>query len=301
MRSSRPALSLTCAAASWGVATVLSKRAVEEIAPLALLPIQLSVSVLTLALLTGFTRSRQPTGPLWTPAMRRLALLGVLNPGAAYALSLLGLLRITAGLSVLLWALEPVLILLLARAVLGDRVTLIRVFAVLTAVGGVGLVVWQSSTAGDALGIALTVTGVAACAIYTVLCRRFLAADTALRVVLVQQVSALVFALALWASTLPSLGAAPYGSVSGTAWVSAVASGVLYYALAFWLYLTGLREVAASTAAVYLTLIPVFGVAAALILLGEDLSGRQRLGATVVVAAVGTVVLLGREAKPAAV
>lgn len=299
MRSYRPAIFLTCAAASWGVATVLSKYAVEEIAPLALLPLQLGVSVLVLGLLTGLARGHHHAARLRRPAMRRLALLGVLNPGLAYAVSLLGLLRITAGLSVLLWALEPVLILVLARVVLGDRVTCIRAFAVVTAVGGVGLVVWQSQTAGDALGIALTVAGVGACAVYTVLCRKLLTEDTALRVVLVQQVSALVFALVLWVATLPFLEAAPLGSVSGTAWAGAVVSGVLYYALAFWLYLTGLREVPASTAAVYLTLIPVFGVTAALVLLGEDLSGRQWLGSTVVVVAVGMVVLLGREAKPA--
>ena len=46
-----------------------------------------------------------------------LGRLGLLNPGAAYALSLLGLTTITASLSVLLWALEPLMILFLAALV----------------------------------------------------------------------------------------------------------------------------------------------------------------------------------------
>ena len=45
--------------------------------------------------------------------------LGVLNPGVSYALGLAGLARITASASALLWATEPILILLIATPVLG--------------------------------------------------------------------------------------------------------------------------------------------------------------------------------------
>ena len=40
-------------------------------------------------------------------------------------------------------------------------------------------------------------------------------------------------------------------------------SGILYYGLGFWFYVTGLRHVPASYAGAFLPLIPVFGVAAA--------------------------------------
>ena len=45
----------------------------------------------------------------------------LLNPGLAYALSLIGLTMISASASVLIWAIEPILILLLAGLVLGER------------------------------------------------------------------------------------------------------------------------------------------------------------------------------------
>ena len=48
---------------------------------------------------------REPLTPVLV--LHRLAALGVLNPGVAYALGLIGLTSITASLSVLLWALEP--------------------------------------------------------------------------------------------------------------------------------------------------------------------------------------------------
>jgi drug/metabolite transporter (DMT)-like permease len=82
------------------------------------------------------------------------------------------------------------------------------------------------------------------------------------------------------------------GSVSGWGWLSTVASGALYYAVAFGCYLAGLRQVSASVAATFLTLIPVFGVGASYLLLGEHLSGRQWTGAVLVVGAVAVVTLI---------
>ncbi len=283
----RSALLLTCAAASWGVGTVISKRAVAEIAPLALLPVQLAASVLVLLLLTGPGISRV----VWSPGLRRLGALGVLNPGLAYALNLLGLVRITASLSVLLWTLEPLLILVLARLVLGDRVTRAVVAAVALALGGVVLVVFHNGSGGTGVGVALTLAGVLACAVYTVTCRKLLAEDGVLTIVGIQQAVALFFAIALFTAAR-LLGWVPsIGHVSARGWASAVASGVLYYAFAFWLYLAGLRHVQAAVAGVFINLIPVFGIAAAWLLLGERLVGRQWLGAAVVVLAVTATVL----------
>ena len=61
-------------------------------------------------------------------------------------------------------------------------------------------------------------------------------------------------------------------------------SGVLYYGLGFWFYLTGLRLVPASYAAVFLPLIPVFGLAGGY-LTGERLNVAQWIGTALVVAA----------------
>ena len=53
VRVHRFQLSLVVAAACWGGATVISKRAVEEIEPLTLLPLELTVSVAVLGLRDG--------------------------------------------------------------------------------------------------------------------------------------------------------------------------------------------------------------------------------------------------------
>ncbi len=82
----------------------------DEIAPLVLLPIELTVSVAVLLVAAAIAGERRP------PAANRAALarLGVLNPGLAYAFGLAGLGLITASASAVLWAIEPVLIVVLA-------------------------------------------------------------------------------------------------------------------------------------------------------------------------------------------
>lgn len=289
----RYALALTGAAAAWGVATVIAKRALAEIPPLTLLPIQLGISVALLAVVLVIQRQ-----DLTLPAaLRRLGLLGVLNPGISYALGLLGLTFIAASLSVLLWATEPIMILLLAWLVLGDRISKQVVVGALLALAGVLLVVFEPGSQGQPVGVALTLFGVVACAIYTVITKKWMVAESTLQVVALQQASALVFSvLLLGVSTWAGYGAASV-TISAEAWLSALVSGALYYAAAFWLYLTGLRRINAATAGLYINLIPVFGIAASYALLGERLSSRQWLGAILIVT---TMFVVGRSEYPSA-
>jgi probable blue pigment (indigoidine) exporter len=281
--SRKTVLALTLAAASWGIGTVVSKRATAEIPPLTLLPIQLAASLVVLAL---FMRSRGLPfrDPASSPLLGRL---GLLNPGLAYALSLLGLAHITASLSVLLWAMEPVLILFLAGWLLRERVTSSLVVLSLAAVAGMLLVINQPGSSGNLLGVGLTLAGVACCAIYTVSARRWLSeADSTSQVLVAQQVYALALAGVLAGAAWLVSGSVLPNSVTAAGWASAVGSGVLYYGIAYWLYLSGLRHVPASLAAVSFYLIPVFGVAAGFLILGERLGPGQWLGAGIVLGAI---------------
>jgi probable blue pigment (indigoidine) exporter len=279
----RDFLPLILAAACWGFGTVISKRAVAEIPPLTLLTIQLGASLVLLAVLMR-VRGLPFRDRTASPVLGRL---GVLNPGVAYALSLLGLVTITASLSVLLWALEPLLILVLAAWLLRERVTLSLVILSLLAVAGMLLVIHEPDSTGSPIGVLLTVAGVACCAVYTVITRRWLpSADSTAQVVVVQQAHALAFAFLL-VSVVWFLGGAvqPQG-VSPTGWLSAIGSGVVYYSLAYWFYLSALRTVPASSAAASFYLIPVFGVTGGFVFLGERLGASQWLGAAIVLAAV---------------
>ena len=85
-RSARVAVpALVAAAACWGLGTVVSKQIVDDVAPLTLLPVQLAASCAVLLAVTLVRRE----SVAWTPPVQRIAALGVLNPGIAYALGLI--------------------------------------------------------------------------------------------------------------------------------------------------------------------------------------------------------------------
>ncbi len=276
-------VALVLAAFCWGLGTVISKAALAEVPPLTLLPIQLTASLAILAVLMRRNGISFRSGA--SPLLGRL---GLLNPGAAYALSLIGLVTITASLSVLLWVLEPLMILALAAWFLHERITPTFVVLSITALVGLTVVIYDpSSSGGQLIGVALTVAGVVCCAVYSVITRRWIpdARETS-QVILAQQAHALALALVLVVLVGMVGGAVAPAALTPIGLASAVGSGALYYAGAYWFYLGALRHVPASFAAVSFYLIPIVGVAGGVLLLGEHLEPRQWVGAVLVIAAV---------------
>ena len=290
----RSTAQLILAAACWGTGTVVSKQAVAELPPISLLAVQLAVSVAVLVVVVRLRGERLPGGR----EGRLLGRLGLLNPGLGYALSLIGLTQITASLSVLLWAAEPILILALAAMVLGERIGRAMLASTVVAIVGLLLVVFDPGATGSLFGVGMTLAGVVACAVYTVATRRWLlGSDSTFGVVLAQQGYALGFALVLLAGVGIAGQAVLPDRLTAAGLASAVVSGLLYYALAYSFYLTALRSVRASVAAASFYLIPVFGLAGGW-LVGERLQPLQWLGAVVVVLAVAAITI--RVARPAA-
>jgi drug/metabolite transporter (DMT)-like permease len=284
----RAALWLIVAAASWGLGTDIAKRAVAEVAPLTLLAVQLLSSVVLLSLLMRW-RGLSLRDPRGSPLLGRL---GLLNPGLAYALSLLGLASISASLSVLLWALEPLLILILAAIVLRERTGLAVLGLSAIAIAGL-LGVAQPAMSASATGVLLTVAGVVCCAAYTIVVRRSIAtSDSTAQVVLSQQVHALLLLLGVVGVLAATGHGTGFERVTAAGLASAIGSGIVYFAIAYWCYLTALRRLPASIAAASFYLVPVFGVVGGFAFLGDSLSSTQWLG--VAAAALAVAAILGR-------
>lgn len=94
--------------------------------------------------------------------------------------------------------------------------------------------------------------------------------------------------------------AAVVPTLTPTVWFWAIVSGLVYYALAFWAYIIGLGQMPASLAGQYLNLIPIFGVAGAVLVLGERLTIWQWFGAAVILVAVIVISRLYRRAETSA-
>lgn len=278
-----PRASLVLAAACWGLGTVLSKAALDHLPPLTLLVTQLIASLGLLGLVLRLQRVPWR----WSRQLLPVSLLGWLNPGVSYTLSLIGLSLTTASMSALLWAMEPLLIVGLAWLLLRERLRARFLLLGGLAAAGVILAVGTGfAGAGQIVGNALILAGVGCCALYTVLARWVGEGVRPLLTVALQQGPALLWAIVIWPVELRHLPSGGLAQIPATAWLLAVVSGVVYYGLAFWFYLAGLQRVRASEAGVFVNLVPLFALAGACVLLGETLRPVQWLGSGLVLAAV---------------
>lgn len=280
--------------ACFGLGTVMSEAALARVPPLTLLPLQLSASVafLAAAILWRGVRMPRQRGDL------KPALAGILEPGLAYTAGVVGLALTTASNATLVGSTETVVTIFLAWLLLRERVgarmvalALVAVVLLVT-VPDSGPVAGGGSFSGDLLVFA----GVVFAALYAVATRRHAAGVDPALLAAMQHSVGLVWSMAVLA------GAVLFGVVGGlglaglgaTAFAMALASGVVQYALPFWLYLFALRGMTVGVLSFYLSLIPVFGVAGAYLFLGERLAPSQLLGGLLIVAAVSATSRLRR-------
>jgi drug/metabolite transporter (DMT)-like permease len=186
----------------------------------------------------------------------------------------------------LLFYTYPVIVTLLAAALLGERISRIKATALALAVGGCLLVLRPSELgSGRGAALALVASGMYSGFLLwgTPLTR---GTDAVLATTLILSVSAICYGgLALWRGELTTpRSTAAWGPVLGLAVVSTVLSDVFF----FW----GLPRTGASRAAILSTLEPVCTLALAGLFLGEAIPPARLLGGALILA---SVVLIHRE------
>lgn len=285
-------------AACWGSATVMTKGVLDHLPPMTLLVIQLAASVVFLWTVVLLQRIRvrldRPT--------RRASLSGLLEPGIAYTVGIAGLALTTASNASLIGTVEPLFILFLAWLLLRERVRASVLSLAFLATLGIVLValpdIADGAGEGALLGDILIAIGTLFAALYVIATRRLVLTIEPLPLSALQQSMGLLCVVVVALAALV-LGIAPLG-LNGVAWevfLLAAVSGIVQYAMAFWLYLYALRRLPANVTALYLALIPVFGVGAAYAFLGESLVLVQWIGAVLIVASAAAVVRVsGRRA-----
>lgn len=279
-------LAMIGSAACWGFATVMSRSLLGRMRPTALLVVQLAASVAALTLLSIKDLGRQR----FDARLARASLTGVLEPGLAYLVGLAGLNLTTAGKASVIGATEPIFVVLLVWLLLGQRpsVRLTTCIAVVV----VGLILVASPNlgtlgGGSLLGDGLVALGTLFAAGYVVASSRLTHHHEAAPLAAAQQGVGLLVAWVAYA-TASALGIErqSWNELDAGILGYAMLSGVVQYAAAFWLYLIGLRHLTPSLAALWLTLIPVFGLAGGMIWLGERPAWPVFLGAALILAAI---------------
>jgi drug/metabolite transporter (DMT)-like permease len=224
------------------------------------------------------------TGRQWL-ATFVLGLFGVF----AYNLLFMGALaKLPASRAALIIALNPAITIAISSIALHERLGVRRWLGVAVALLGVAIVVSKGDFGSLAhgnvgMGEALMFGAVTSWALYTVLGRKVLGGLSPL--------AATNYA-ALWGTLLLGLVAAPhFGDLHPAQFdwrmvTSLLYLGVLGTAVAFVWYYMSVKKVGASTTSIFNNLVPVFGVAISVLLLGEPLLTSMLVGGAVTIAGV---------------
>lgn len=207
----------------------------------------------------------------------------------AYNLFFMGALaRLPASRAALIIALNPAITIAISAVVLKERLGARRWLGVGVALLGVAIVVSRGdftsfATGGVGMGELMMFAAVVSWALYTLLGRKVMGGLTPL--------AATNYA-ALWGTLLLGLMAAPhFDTLHPTHFdVSMVMSllylGVFGTALAFVWYYTSVKKLGASVTSIFNNLVPVFGVAISVLVLGEPLLVSMLVGGAVTIAGV---------------
>ncbi|MGN9844530.1 EamA family transporter [Nonomuraea sp. H19] len=239
--------------------------------------------------LVAITR-RLPQGIWWW----RVLVLGALNIGVFFALLFVGAYRLPGGVAATVGAIQPLLVALLSAGLLHERLTPRTMIAAVAGVAGVGLLVLRADARLDAIGVAAALGGAAVMAAGVVLSKRWQSPAPLLAMTGWQLVAGglLLLPVAL-AVEGPPPATLTTANVAGYAYLAIIGS-----ALAYALWFRGLRLLSATKVTFLGLLSPVVATVLGWVVLGQQLTAAQALGALVVLAALVAAQLQPTRTRP---
>jgi drug/metabolite transporter (DMT)-like permease len=277
-------------AAIWGASFMLIKIALRDLAPSTLIAFRIGSAVLMIALLLPFLAARRRAVVELRERWRELAVLGVINTAAPFALLAWGQQYIDSGVA-------PIWTAVLALAfVQSERVGGLRLAGIVVGFAGIVLLIGFEPTGGDRAiaGSIAVVLGAALYAAGALFVARRLAGVSPL---------ALSLGSMLWATllTLPvGLAQLPGHELTAEAGAAVLALGAGATAIAYFLYFALITGAGPSRAILVTYLVPSLAMVYGVTLLDEQLTAQALGGLALVLlgVALGTGTLRVRRRRP---
>lgn len=261
------------APAIWGSSYIVTTEMLPQDMPLTVAMLRaLPAGLILLAL----TRVLPPVN--W---YGRILVLGALNFSIFWAMLFVAAYRLPGGLAATLGAIQPLLVLILARVVLGRRISVMGIAAAVAGLSGVALLVLGPEARVDPVGVVAAFAGAASMAAGTVLTRKWQPPVSAL-VFTAWQLSAgglLLLPVSLFLEPgLPPLTAL---NAAGFVWL-----GLIGAALTYFLWFRGIATFGPATVTAFGFLSPLTAVILGWLVLGQVMTPVQGVGAAIVLVSV---------------
>lgn len=227
-------------------------------------------------LLMAITR-RMPPKHWWG----RLLVLGALNFSIFWAALFVSAYRLPGGVAATLGAIQPLIVLLLARSVLGTPLTGRGIGAALAGILGVALLVLGPNAQLDPFGIVAAFVGALSMACGVVLTRKWQPPVPALTFTAWQLTAGGLLLVPLSLALEPALPPLTLTHVAGFIWLGLFGAAVTYF---FWF--RGIERLGPAAVTSFGFLSPLTAVLLGWGILGEALSPLQLIGAVVVIVCV---------------
>lgn len=274
----------------WAAQYPAYKTASDHMAPAALNFWTLLFAAVLLTPLLAFSQRRQPAAArLDCRSALDFVLLGTLGILPPSLLLSWGIARSTASNAALIQLTIPVLMVLLATLLLGERVTPLRVASLLLALAGT-VVTSRPDVSGDVVSTRMLVGNIAVLlsglgsAFYNTYSKKVLPRFGELRVLVYTYFVACAFCGAISAAVDDRPFYLP-GGYPGSVWLSIGVLGTLTWGIAMVLWMWVLNRLEAVQVSVSIYLLSIFGVLLSAIALGERIRLPQILGGLMVVGA----------------
>ncbi|GAA0231747.1 EamA family transporter [Castellaniella daejeonensis] len=270
MTTARSDLLLTASApAIWGSTYIVTTELLPGFSPMTVALLRALPAGLLLLLIVR----RLPAGIWWL----RSLVLGALNISIFLSLLFVAAYRLPGGVAATVGAIQPLLVALLAPALLGSPLRPAALVSALAGIGGVGLLVLTPDAALDGLGIAAGLAGAASMALGNILARRWKASVPMLTMTAWQLSlgGLLLIPLALAFDPMPPAPTAANGL--GLAWLSLVGAALTYA-----LWFRGIGRLSPVLVSSLLFLSPLTAVLLGWLFLGQSLTLPQAAGVAVI-------------------
>lgn len=280
-------LSLLLTAMIWGVTFVAVKYVVDQVGPEGVVLLRVGPSSACFVLLLGLTWRTLPRMP--APVWRRLALIAVCGSVVNNLAIAWGQSYLAAALASLIVTSNPIFTTLISRLLLGEPLTRRKLSGIAMAFSGLMIVLLYGSSEArfsvdNAVGVLILICAPLGWATYTVLSKPLL-----------QQYEPHV--IAGYTTILGGIMLSPMllfnpelfgqaAAFSVRTWLAVMTMSVLAVFLGYILWYRGLRRLEPTQVAVYVYLVPFFGVLSAWLLLGETITRYLLLGGATILAGV---------------
>lgn len=211
----------------------------------------------------------------------RLTILGALNFAIFWATLFVAAYRLPGGVAATLGAVQPLLVLILARLALGTTMSIKGLIAALSGLAGVALLVLGPVVQLDLIGVSAALLGAVSMGFGTVLTRKWQPPVSTLTFTAWQLTAGgllLVPVALIWEPTLPPLSLT---NIAGYIWL-----GLIGAALTYFLWFRGIERLGPTIVSGFGFLSPLTAVFLGWLILGEALTPVQILGAVIILGSV---------------